>query len=179
MAVRGEHVLVQLGLVPVERRTPVVVEEQLDAGQPQVRAIPVSRLVIEEPWAELVVAEVDRQVRVDTDPELTGGILGPQVGQPALVDELLADAGPATAQRGVDGLLGPKPTTGPSPIQCACESMKPGITVRPPRSTTCVARRLSASTRLLPPTARIRPSRIATASARGCRSSIVTTMPLW
>jgi hypothetical protein len=60
---------------------------------------------------------------------------------------------------------------------CRCESMRPGITVRPPSSTTRVAgperRRISA----VVPTPRILPSRTATASRSEDSASTVTTLP--
>ena len=54
-------------------------------------------------------------------------------------------------------------------------STKPGINVRPPRSTTWAERPAAANTPSRSPTARMRPPRTATAWASGCRSSIVTT----
>ena len=106
VAVRRAHVLVQLALVPVERGAPVVVEEQLDAGQPEVRAVRVVRLEVEVPVPELLVAEVDRQVGVDPHPEPTAGVEGTQVLQSLLVDELLGDARPPRAHGRVDRLVG-------------------------------------------------------------------------
>ena len=56
---------------------------------------------------------------------------------------------------------------------CECASMKPGTTVLPPTSTRFVRGPAAASRSLDRPTARIRPSRIDTASARGAAAPIV------
>src|SRR5262245_19067756 len=58
-----------------------------------------------------------------------------------------------------------------------CESFNPGITVRPPASTTRVAAPRWRMTSRSSPTATKRPPRIATADARGSAASIVATRP--
>ena len=60
-------------------------------------------------------------------------------------------------------------------VKCPCPSTKPGTSVLPPMSTRRAPPPAAPSTRRTSPTASIRPLRTATASARGLRSSIVTT----
>ena len=69
-------------------------------------------------------------------------------------------------------------TPAPPPPEWKWLSASPGTTVRPPRSITRVAAVSCARTSASVPTARIRPSAMATARARGCASSTVMTLPL-
>ena len=62
-------------------------------------------------------------------------------------------------------------------IQCAWASLKPGTNVRPPRSIIRVFGPRSRSIDASDPTAAISSPRTATACARGCAGSIVSTVP--
>src|SRR5205809_5487061 len=66
----------------------------------------------------------------------------------------------------------------PASAGCECASIKPGVTVFPPRSILLVAAVARFSTSELLPTARNLSRRTATASARGSRSFTVRIFPL-
>jgi len=65
----------------------------------------------------------------------------------------------------------------PPATKCVCESPKDGINKRPPRSITCVSSSRYLSICSVVPTARMAPSRIATASASGAPGVPVQTTP--
>src|SRR6266566_2345250 len=65
----------------------------------------------------------------------------------------------------------------PATVACICESISPGITVRPPRLTTTVLGPIQRRISLSVPTATNRPFFIATASFTEKEESTVTTLP--